>query len=58
MVKVSWSNQFAVAVEQINVNNMRDKRVSLEKKVSTFEGAVHLVENRKITSDLQKSKLE
>ena len=58
MVKVSWSNQFAVAVEQINVHSIKEKRVPLSQKLSTFEGPVHLVENHKITSELQKGKLE
>jgi len=58
MVKVSWSNQFAVAVQQINIHKLNDTKVSLQDRISTFEGPIHLVNNVKITSTLAQNKLE
>lgn len=58
MIKVSWSNQFLTISKKVNINHINSKDVSLEERMSTFEGKEHNVETSTIHSSLIKRQIE
>ncbi|KAM3128080.1 hypothetical protein pb186bvf_019843 [Paramecium bursaria] len=58
MIKVSWSPQFCLLSRKTNINDLKNAKINIEERLSTFEGPEHLSIADSIASPILSADIE
>jgi hypothetical protein len=58
MIKVSWSPQFCILLRKTNIHQLNNRKIAIDDRLITFEGAENLTDSDSIASKILATDLE